>query len=72
MVLNKGISSNSYNGHGLGIVYLEQQKRLKIHHPQSVELHWTGLLTLKITGNQSYKVKCEMVTAYEVVQELSQ
>ena len=72
MVLNKGISSNSYNRHGLGIAYLEQQKHLKIHHPQSAELHWTGLLTLKITGNQCYKAKHEMVNAYEVVQEPSQ
>ena len=52
MVLNKGISRNSYNRCALRIVYLEEQKRLKIRHPQPVELHWTGLLALKIKGNQ--------------------
>ena len=72
MVLIKGISSNSYNRRDLGIAYLEQLKHLKIHHLQSVELNWTGLLALKIKGNQSYKVKYETVSAYEVVQELSQ
>ena len=69
MVLNKGISSNSYNRHCLGIAYLEH---LKIRHPQSVELHWTGFLALKIKGNQNYKAKYETVNAYEVVQEPSQ